>query len=286
MSRKRFPRRPLLDATAGKVVFITGAAGGIALALVEELALRGAKTVLVDRDQEVLDEIVRRLPGNHLAIAADVEDYQTLQDAVARTVQHFGAIDVLFACAGVGSASTVAASDINALIRIIDINLSGVMRTVKACLEELTKANGYILLMSSAAVLKNVPRSNAYAASKAGVEAIGGALRLELAHKGVSVGVAYPGWVKTGMLSGIGARGAESRSLPWPFNVVSSAEECAKRLARAVELRKRKVFIPGALMFFDTFRWLSTGKIWDVYMARRARRQVTLWEADLSQKNV
>jgi short-subunit dehydrogenase len=76
--------------------------------------------------------------------------------------------------------------------------------------------------MSSAAALKNVPRANAYAASKAGVEAFGGALRLELAHKGVDVGVAHPAWVSTGMISGSGSRAGESRSLPWPFSVVSA----------------------------------------------------------------
>ncbi|MDO2934214.1 SDR family NAD(P)-dependent oxidoreductase [Paeniglutamicibacter sulfureus] len=270
------------ESLAGKVVFITGAAGGIALATVEELARLGAKTALVDRERSTLEAIVDRLPGDHLGIVADVGDYSSLQDAVARTVEHFGAIDVVFACAGIGSASTVAASDIDALTRIIDINLCGVMRTVKACLEEVTRSQGYVLLMSSAAALKNVPRANAYAASKAGVEAFGGALRLELAHKGVAVGVAHPAWVSTGMISGSGARGAESRSLPWPFSVVSSTEECARHLVGAMEHRKRKVFIPGALAIFDPLRWLSTGPLWDRFMARRAGRSVTAWEAALA----
>jgi short-subunit dehydrogenase len=247
MSGKFLSSRGRPESLAGKVVFITGAAGGIALATVEELALLGAKTALVDRDRYTLEAIVDRLPGDHLGIVADVGDYSSLQDAVARTVEHFGAIDVVFACAGIGSASTVAASDIDALTRIIDINLCGVMRTVKACLEEVTRSQGYVLLMSSAAALKNVPRANAYAASKVGVEAFGGALRLELAHKGVAVGVAHPAWVSTGMISGSGARGGESRSLPWPFNVVSSTEECARHLVGAMEHRQRKVFIPGQI---------------------------------------
>ncbi|MBV1780062.1 SDR family NAD(P)-dependent oxidoreductase [Paeniglutamicibacter sp. ABSL32-1] len=282
MSGKFLRSRDRSESLAGKVVFITGAAGGIALATVEELALFGAKTALIDRDQSTLEAIVDRLPGDHLGIVADVGDYSSLQDAVARTVEHFGAIDVVFACAGIGSASTVAASDIEALTRIIDINLCGVMRTVKACLKEVTRSQGYVLLMSSAAALKNVPRANAYAASKSGVEAFGGALRLELAHKGVAVGVAHPAWVSTGMISGSSARGAEGRSLPWPFSVVSSTKECAQHLVGAMEHRKRKVFIPGALALFDPLRWLSTGPLWDRFMAGRARRNVTAWEAGLA----
>ncbi|MBP2375649.1 short-subunit dehydrogenase [Paeniglutamicibacter psychrophenolicus] len=241
----------------------------------------GANIALIDRDKSTLEAIVKDLPGNHLGLVADVGDYLSLQDAVARTVEHFGTIDVVFACAGIGSASTVAASDIEALTHIVDINLCGVIRTVKACLTEVIKSQGYVLLMSSAAALKNVPRANAYAASKAGVEAFGGALRLELAHKGVAVGVAHPAWVKTGMISGTGARGAESQSLPWPFSVVSSTKECAKFLVRAMSQRKRKVFIPGALAIVDPLRWLSTGPLWDVFMARRARRNVIAWEAEM-----
>lgn len=286
MTVKMRPSKRKIDSLTGKVVFITGAAGGIALATVEELALRGATTVLVDRDQTALDRMRDHLPGDHLAIVADVADYQSLEKAVERAVDRFGRIDVLFACAGIGSASTVAVTDIDALTRIIDVNLSGVIRTVKACLDEVVKAQGYVLLMSSAAALKNVPRANAYAASKAGVEAFGGALRLELAHKGVAVGVAHPAWVNTGMISGDGARGAESRSLPWPFNVVSSTTECARRLVGAMEQRQRKIFIPGALAIFDPLRWLSTGPLWDTFMSSRARRNVTGWEAEVSPKNI
>jgi NAD(P)-dependent dehydrogenase (short-subunit alcohol dehydrogenase family) len=263
----------------GKVVLITGGAGGIATATAQRLAAAGAHVSLVDRDQPALEQFLSRLGDGHLAAAADVTDQLSLQLAVERTVEHFGRLDIVFACAGVGSASTVSASRTEDLLRIVDINLGGVIRTVKATLDEVTRHRGYYLLMSSAAALKNVPRANAYAASKAGVEAFGGALRLELAHKGVDVGVAHPAWVSTGMISGAGTRAGESRSLPWPFSVVSSTHTCANLLVRAMAARRRKVFIPRSLALMDPLRWLSTGPWWDAYMKPRAAQIVSRLDA-------
>lgn len=270
-------RRP--ERLRGKVVLITGGAGGIAAATAQRLAAAGAHVSLVDRDQPALDRLVSKLGDGHLAAAADVTDYASLQTAAQRTVEHFGRLDIVFACAGIGSASTVAASSTGDLLRIVDVNLGGVIRTVKATLDEVTRNRGYYLLMSSAAALKNVPRANAYAASKAGVEAFGGALRLEVAHKGVGVGVAHPAWVSTGMISGAGTRAGESRSLPWPFSVVSSTGTCADLLVGAMAARQRKVFVPRSLALMDPLRWLSTGPFWDAFMKRRAARSVSRLES-------
>ncbi|WP_104126676.1 SDR family NAD(P)-dependent oxidoreductase [Cryobacterium sp. Y57] len=263
----------------GKVVLITGGAGGIGAATAERLAAAGALVSLVDRDQQALEQVVSRLGGNHLATAADVTDYTSLELAVQRTVEHFSRLDIVFACAGVGSASTVSASRTEDLLRIVDVNLGGVIRTVKATLEEVSKHGGYFLLMSSAAALKNVPRANAYAASKAGVEAFGGALRLEVAHKGVNVGVAHPTWVRTNMISGASTRAGESRSLPWPFSIVSSTDTCADLLVNAMATRRRKVFIPRSLALMDPLRWLSTGPLWDSFMKPRAALSVSRLES-------
>ncbi|MET3952439.1 NAD(P)-dependent dehydrogenase (short-subunit alcohol dehydrogenase family) [Arthrobacter sp. UYEF36] len=272
-------RLPRPDRLLGKVVLVTGGAGGIAAATAQRLAAAGAFVSLVDRDQPALDQFVARLGDGHLATAADVTDLVSLQAAAQRTVEHFGRLDIVFACAGIGSASTVAASSTEDLLRIVDVNLGGVIRTVKATLEEVTANRGYYLLMSSAAALKNVPRANAYAASKAGVEAFGGALRLELAHKGVDVGVAHPAWVSTGMISGAGSRAGESRSLPWPFSVVSSTDTCADLLVGAIAARQRKVFVPRSLALMDPLRWLSTGPLWDAFMKPRAALSVSRLES-------
>jgi hypothetical protein len=72
------------------------------------------------------------------------------------------------------------------------------------------------------------------------------------------------------MITGAGTRTGDSKTLPWPFNVVSTAEACADRLTDAIEGRHRKVFIPRSLAAMDVLRWLSTGPLWDRRMRSRA----------------
>lgn len=268
-----------VPSVSGKVVLITGGGQGIAAATAKTLAERGALLSLVDRNERALEALISDLGEEHLGTVADVTDSASLERATQRTIERFGQLDIVFACAGIGSASTVAVSDTDSLVRIVEINLTGVIRTVKATLEEICKHNGYILLMSSAAALKNVPRANAYAASKAGVEAFGGALRLEVAHKGVAIGVAHPAWVATDLITGAETRAAESRTLPWPFNVVSNVDTCAALLVDAISRRRRKVFVPRSLEIMDIFRWFSTGPLWDRFMKTRSAATVARLEA-------
>ncbi|MDJ0350767.1 SDR family NAD(P)-dependent oxidoreductase [Cryobacterium sp. PH29-G1] len=275
-------RSAVTDCT-GRTVFITGGSQGIGAATARRFAAGGASLVIVDSDRAALAEFMSELGPSHLGVTADVTDSDSLNVAVELAIARFGGIDVVVVNAGIGSASTVLASDIERLARIIDVNLTGVMRTIKATLEAVAASRGHFLLMSSAAVFKNLPRANAYAAAKAGVAALGGALRLEVAHKGVTVGVAHPGWIATGMIAGSSTRSGTSGSLPWPFNVVTDVDACAARLVAAIIRRDRTVYIPGALAFVDTFRFLSTGRLWDAYMKPRSARQVRVWESECAE---
>jgi NAD(P)-dependent dehydrogenase (short-subunit alcohol dehydrogenase family) len=107
---------------------------------------------------------------------------------------------VVVANAGVANNGTVAANPVSALVRTIEVDLVGVVRTVSATLPHVTRGRGYYLLVSSAAAFTVLPGMACYCAAKAGVEQFGNALRLELAHKGVAVGTAHPGWVDTDLV--------------------------------------------------------------------------------------
>ena len=272
-----------------KTVLITGGARGIGAEVARVAAARGAHLVLFDLDGDTAEEVAASLPGEHLGIGGDVTDSERLEYAVDQAVARFGGLDVVVANAGIGEAGTVATRPIDALLRTIDINLSAAVRTVHAALPHIIERRGYVLLVSSAAALKNVPGGSCYAASKAGVEYFGGALRLEVAHKGVDVGVIHPAWVRTEMFAKqqqLDSFNEGFKSLPWPFNVVTDVRTCARIFVRAIERRQRKAYVPRLLRALDVVRGVFTGWAWDLAAKPAAARAVPAMEAEISAKQV
>lgn len=268
----------------GQVVLITGGARGIGAQTARTLAARGATVALLDIDGPRAERTAAGIGPQHLGLEADVTDSDAVALAVDHVVATLGRIDVVVANAGIGEAGTVAIRPIDALLRTIDINLSGVVRTVHATLPHVTESRGYFLLVSSAAALKNVPGGSCYAASKAGVEAFGGALRLEIAHKGVDVGVAHPAWIRTEMFASqteLPSFNDALKELPWPFSAVTSVEDCATALADAIERRQRKVYVPRALGVTDKVRGVFTGALWDRLVKPKVAHTVPAMERDV-----
>ena len=267
----------------GRTVLVTGGARGIGAETARRVAARGARVAVLDVDGAAAAATATALGPAHLGLTADVTDSAALAAAVARVVEQLGGIDVVVANAGIGEAGTVATRDVDGLLRTIDINLGGVVRVVHAALPHVVERRGYLLLVSSAAALKNVPGGSCYAASKAGVEAFGGALRLEVAHRGVDVGVAHPAWVRTDMFAAQTASPAFNDALarlPWPFGTVSSVEDCADAVVRGIERRQRKIYVPEALRWVDKVRGVFTGALWDRVVALRARDTVPAMERE------
>ena len=97
--------------------------------------------------------------------------------------------------------------------RVIEVNLLGSVRTVRAFLPALVASRGYVLQVASLAAMVPAPLMSAYCASKSGVEAFAHSLRAELAHHGVDVGVAYLAWTDTAMVRG-GRRRPRARGVP------------------------------------------------------------------------
>src|SRR5215210_1040650 len=216
----------------GKVVLITGPARGIGAETARLLAARGARLSLVGLEPELLAALAAELGEGHIWFECDVTDQSALERAVAGTAETLGGIDVVIANAGVASHGTVAVGPVEALVRTIDVNLSGVVRTVSATLPHVTEGRGYYLLVSSAAALAPFPGISTYAAAKSGVEQFGNVLRLELAHKGVAVGVAHPSWIDTDMVRDAQNDLAGFREmlgkLPGPFGRVTPLRDCAE----------------------------------------------------------
>jgi NAD(P)-dependent dehydrogenase (short-subunit alcohol dehydrogenase family) len=271
---------------SGKVVLITGPARGIGEETARQLAARGARLSLVGLEPARLAALARELGPPHVWFECDVTDQASLDRAVAATVQALGAIDVVVANAGVASNCTVATGPVDALVRTIEVNLVGVVRTVSATLPHVTARRGYYLLVSSAAAIAALPGIATYAASKAGVEFFGNALRLEVAHKGVAVGVAHPSWIDTDLVRDqqrdLGTFDEMLKHLPGPFGTITPVRDCAAAFVAGIEGRRRKVFVPKSLAPLAAVRQLFMSPLSDWVMRRHARRLIPETERELA----
>ena len=260
---------------SGKVVLITGPARGIGAETARQLAARGARLSLVGLEPELLSALATELGGGHVWFECDVTDQAALERAVEGTVEALGGIDVVIANAGVASNGTVAVGPIEALVRTIEVNLTGVVRTVSATLAHVTERRGYYLLVSSAAAIAPFPGIATYAAAKSGVEQFGNVLRLEVAHKGVGVGVAHPSWIDTDLVRDAQSDLAGFRELlgklPGPFGRVTPLGDCAAAFVGAVERRRRKVYVPRTLAAAAAVRQLLASSFADFLMGRQTR---------------
>lgn len=243
-----------------QVIFITGAAGGIGAEVARRLHKKGAKLVLVDLDNEPLAALAAELGDDRvLTVTADVRDLVAMQAAVDKAVEHFGGLDIVMANAGIASYGSVLQVDPEAFKRVMDVNVVGVFHTVRAALPALVQRGGHVLIVSSMAAFGAYPGMAPYATSKAGVEQFANALRLEVAHLGVSVASAHMSWIDTALVRDTEAdlpvfrenRAEQPRSL---FLKITSVDKCATAFVKGIEGRKRRVYCPR---WVGLFRWLK-----------------------------
>ena len=182
----------------GKVVFVTGGGRGIGLDAAQRLNALGAQVVIVDVDTAAAEREAARIGERALGLGGDVTERGQLDAAVARAIATFGRIDVVIANAGIAPpVESVRTGSDAAFDRVLDVNLHGVVNTVRATLPALVDAGGYLLIISSLYAVVNGALSAPYAMSKTAVEALGRSLRVELAETGVDIGVAYFGFIDT-----------------------------------------------------------------------------------------
>lgn len=232
----------------GKVVLLTGAARGIGAECARRLAARGARLALVGLEPDLLERLCAELGPGHTWVEADVTDQAQLDHAVHTTVDRLGGIDVVVANAGVAAYGTVRQIDPEAFARTVDVNLTGVFRTVRAALPHVVESRGYVLVIASLAAFSPIGGLAAYAASKSGAEAFGLALRQEVAHLGVDVGICHPSWIDTDMVRGamadLAAFRASRKALPWPAHSTTSVEVCAQRIVDGIGRRRARIYVP------------------------------------------
>ena len=232
-----------------KVVFITGGARGIGAETAKQLVAKGAKVSLVGLEPDELSQRVAELgQANATFFECDVTDLEATRAAVDGTVERFGGIDVVVANAGIAAATPLMGGDPKIFDTIVSVNLGGVYRTLHATLPHVTARRGYILPVASLAAAMHAPIMGAYAATKAGVEAMSNSLRTEIAHTGTKVGCAYFGFIDTDMVR----RGFDSESSKvmadrmgaFGPNRAIPVSRAGKVIVRAIEKRSRYAYAP------------------------------------------
>jgi NAD(P)-dependent dehydrogenase (short-subunit alcohol dehydrogenase family) len=263
-------------------VFITGAARGIGAETARRLAARGARVALAGLEPDLLAKLAAELGDGHAWFPCDVTDQAAVDAAVAGTVERFGRIDAVVTNAGIANHGTVAVNPVDDVARTIEVNLVGTVRTVGAALPHLVETRGYCLLVASAAAFAALPGMAAYSASKAGVEQFGNALRLELAHKRVGVGVAFMTWIDTDLVrdvrTDLPAFDDNIRRMPGPLGTVTSVGECADAFVHGIEHRSQQVYVPSSLRRVHPLLSLLSGPAIFRLRRREAARRVPLLE--------
>lgn len=185
----------------GKTVFITGAGTGMGRAAALRLVEEGGQVALVGRRPEPLSALqaeIEAAGGSAMAIACDISDTDSVAAAVQTTLGRFGALDAVFANAGVlGEFKPLAEIEASELDALIAINLRGTFLTIKHCLPLL--ADGSILINASWTAAGVMPGAGAYAGTKGALLAMMRTLAVEQGPRNIRVNAINPGIILTPM---------------------------------------------------------------------------------------
>lgn len=240
----------------GRVVIVTGSTSGLGLMLARQAVQHGARVVLNGRHKGELDaaEADLRTSGGAgadvFAVAADVSDEDQARHLVERTLQHYGALDVLVNNAGVmlvGPQATMTADDYRALMAV---NYYGALYPTLAALPHLrTTGFGRIANIVSIGGLSAVPHLGAYCASKFALTGLTRSLRAELARDGILVTGVYPKTIRTGGHTHAWFKGNPGAEYRWfaasdtlPL-LSASAETTAHRIWTAIQHGDPDLFV-------------------------------------------
>jgi short-subunit dehydrogenase len=211
----------------GAVVVVTGASSGIGEATARALARRGSSVVLAARRADRLEDLAAWIEdrgGTALAVRCDVERPSDIEALASRVDERFGSCDALVNNAGVPGGGRFDALTVEAIERVVRVNLLGVILATHAFLPLLRRGGGgHVVNVASLAGRFAVPGASVYAATKYGVVGFTESL-LELRDSGVVATAVLPGFVPTESFSGRGPR---------PFRV--TVEQVAAAIVRAIE---------------------------------------------------
>lgn len=255
-----------------KTVWITGASSGIGEALAFEYYSNGWSLVLSSRREAELVRLAERLSGgaacaececgdtattscdnkNHtagsdriLVLPLDLCNSSYFAELAQRVVSKFGKIDLLILNGGISQRSLVRETPLEIDRKIMEVDYFGSVALCKAALPYMLKEKqGHIVAVSSIVGIFGFPQRSAYSAAKHALHGFFETLRAEESQNGISVTVVCPGRILTNIsLHALKADGSEHAVMDHAQKNGISAQKCAKKIFRAVEKKKKEVYV-------------------------------------------
>lgn len=226
---------------AGAMVVITGASSGIGAATARVFADAGATVVLAARSAESLENLASMLPGSPLVIPTDISNEGEARSLIERTIAERGTIDVLINNAGVGLSEPIESITTADLNRTFAVNVFGPLYTMQAALPHMReRGRGHIINVSSVVGCYALPYAGGYAASKAALDRMTEAVRMETRGSGIRLTLLRPGATTTTFHQHRLGQNREKRQKDIPG---VPPEAVARKILAAVRHPRRVVYV-------------------------------------------
>ncbi|MGQ0543008.1 MAG: SDR family oxidoreductase [Blastocatellia bacterium] len=247
------------DILQGKVAFVTGGGTGITGGLARAFAEHGAKVAITSRKEEnlvAMKKVIEDGGGECFTVASDVRDFEAVENAVAKTVELYGKIDIVVNGAAGNFLCSADQLSPNGFGTVVDIDTKGTFNVCRAAFEELKKSKGQILNISATLHYLATPMQIHVSAAKAGVDAITRNLSAEWGRHGIRVNGIAPGPIEDteGM----------KRLLPEPLKEKITKKIPLGRFGRIRDIENAALFlvsdaagyINGVTLVVDGGHWL------------------------------
>ena len=245
-------------------VFLTGASSGIGEALARHYAGRGATLGLFARRADLLRTLKASLATPAETYEGDVRDIAALKRAAADFIAKHGVPDIVIGNAGVSHGTLTEHEEDAATFRdILDVNVVGLVNTFHPFIGPMrARGHGTLAGIASVAGIRGLPGATAYSASKAAAISYLEGLRLEMKRSGVKVAAILPGFIATPMTS----------ANPYPMPFIISADDAARRIARAIDAGASYAIIPWQMAIVGRILKILPNALYDRAMRGMGRK--------------
>ena len=226
---------------SGKVIVITGGAGGIGSNLAYEFSKAGAHIALLDLNKSKLDGLISKLSGsNHLGIALDLTDRSAIKNAIEQISQKYGRIDVLIPNAAITTTDRFDVRTVESIEYELDINLRSPLVIIRSCIDLLKKSTDpRIITTVSLGGIFPLGETPLYTTSKFGLRGAMLSMSLDLAAKGIRAGSVMPSATDTPMLQREAVEGGNSLQFMDP---PQKTEDVVKAFKKMLDKPKFEVY--------------------------------------------